>query len=466
MPEENRRDYRGEVTAFLTILFVLMAGFICAVADVAAAHEEKCYQRAKSDLAIYSVFGEYRKELQQEYHIFGMDTGYGGSEKNFSEDTVIGRLRYYGAEAQEQEITDVQFLTDRNGAAFYEQALYYMELKYGLAYVKQFMGLTGEWEEYVLQGEKQEKEKREILEEVNGAVDMEEIAATEDEAIQKEAEHTVDVLEDQKNSFLLERVLPENFSVSNKALTLEEQPSHRNLNCGYGTFRQKDRSGVGNRLLFHEYLLEHFSNVRDETEKAGLQYEVEYLVAGKGSDRENLESVVRKLMLIRYAANYLYLQTSTEKKAEAETMAATVCTLLLLPGMTEVVKQALLLIWSYQESIQDIKALLSGGKVPLQKDSVSWKVSLGSVFIPGSKTVKTEEYSEGLEYKDYVRILLFCADKEELSMRSLDMMEQVIRAEEGGNFKVDLCIAKMKLHSTVWIRESISYEYPTEFAYQ
>ena len=90
----------------------------------------------------------------------------------------------------------MQFLTDRNGAAFYEQALYYMELKYGLAYVKQFMGLTGEWEEYVLQGEKQEKEKREILEEVNGAVDMEEIAATEDEDTQKEAEHTVDVLED------------------------------------------------------------------------------------------------------------------------------------------------------------------------------------------------------------------------------------------------------------------------------
>ncbi len=314
MYEENGKNCKGEVTAFLTILFVLMAGFICAVADVAAAHEEKCYQRAQSDLAIYSVFGEYRKELQQSYHIFGMDAGYGGSEKTFSESTLVGRLRYYGAEAQEQEITGVQFLTDRSGAAFYEQALYYMELKYGLAYVKQFMGMTGDWEEYVLQGEKQEKEKREILEEVNGAVDMEEIAETEDEAAQKEAEHTVDVLEDQKNSFLLERVLPENFSVSNKALVLEEQPSHRTLNCGYGTFRQKDRSGIENRLLFHEYLLEHFSTVRDETEKEGLRYEVEYLLAGKGSDRENLESVVRKLLLIRYASNYLYLQTNTEKR--------------------------------------------------------------------------------------------------------------------------------------------------------
>ncbi len=147
-------------------------------------------------------------------------------------------------------------------------------------------------------------------------------------------------------------------------------------------------------------------------------------------------------------------------------MAATVCTLLLLPGMTEVVKQALLLIWSYQESIQDVKALLSGGKVPLQKDSGSWKVSLGSVFVPGSKTVKAEEYSEGLEYKDYMRILLFCADKEQLSMRSLDVMEQTIRAEESADFRIDLCIAKMKLHSTIWLRESISYEYPTEFAYQ
>lgn len=466
MSEGKRIEYTGEVTAFLTILFVLMTGFICAVVEVAAAHEEKCYQRAKSDLAIYSVFGEYRKELQKKYHIFGMDTGYGGSEKVFEESRVIGRLRYYGAEAQEQEITDVQFLTDCSGEAFYEQALYYMELKYGLAYIKQFTDMTEEWEDYVLQGEKQVQEKQELLEEVNGAVNMEEIAETQDEETRKEAEHTVDVLQDQKNSFLLEQVLPEDFSVSDKGMRLKEQPSYRTLNCGYGTFRRKERSGIGDRLLFHEYLQEHFTNVRDETEKEGIHYEVEYLLAGKGSDRENLESVVRKLLLIRYAANYMYLQTSTEKKAEAETMAATVCTLLLLPGMTEAVKQVLLLIWSYQESIQDIKALLSGGKVPLRKDSGSWKLSLESAFIPGRKAIKTEEYSEGQDYKDYMRILLFCADKEQLSMRSLDIMEQAIRTEVDESFRIDLCIAKMKLHSTAWIREGISYEYPTEFAYQ
>ncbi|MCB6567350.1 DUF5702 domain-containing protein, partial [Desulfovibrio desulfuricans] len=74
-----------------------------------------------------------------------------------------------------------------------------------------------------------------------------------------------------------------------------------------------------------------------------LAYELEYLLEGKANDSENLESVVKKLLLLRFGPNYGYLCTDTAKKAEAETLAAGLCTLLTVPGVTEIVKQAILL---------------------------------------------------------------------------------------------------------------------------
>ena len=61
---------------------------------------------------------------------------------------------------------------------------------------------------------------------------------------------------------------------------------------------------------------------------------MEYILAGAGSDKENLEKVARKLMMLRFVPNYAYIQTDGEMKAEAEAMAATLCMLLAVPAIT------------------------------------------------------------------------------------------------------------------------------------
>lgn len=56
-------DLSGEVTAFLTIVFVLLAGFLCSLVEAASIQSEKHLSRDRVDMAVYSVFGEYEKEL-------------------------------------------------------------------------------------------------------------------------------------------------------------------------------------------------------------------------------------------------------------------------------------------------------------------------------------------------------------------------------------------------------------------
>lgn len=460
-----RSTFKGELTAFLSILFVLLTAFICAIADVAAAHEEKCLQRAKTDLALYSLFGEYKRELKEEYHIFGVDAGYGSG--TYVEEMLPGRLRYYGLEAQEANITDIQFLTDHQGSVFYEQAIYYMEVKYGLELAGDLLGNTEKWEEYESDGEAYEKDREELLDNVSGAVDVTQIEALEDPNARQESQQMLSDWDAQRKSFFLESVLPKNFELSGLGISLQEQPSVRELNSGYGSFKKKSRLAAGGKLLFDEYLLRTFSSATAPEEAGGLAYELEYLIAGEESDKENLEKTARKLLWVRYASNYAYLLTDEQKKAEAEAKAAVIAALLLLPEMTEVIKQTLLLLWAYRESVGDIQILLAGGKIPLVKEQQSWHSGLGDVFLSESDAGTAAESTEGMDYQEYLRMLLFCSDKEKLAMRGLDLIETGIRIREGTKtFRADLCVSGLKLENTIVLGDGISYTFPAKFAYR
>ena len=54
---------RAEITAFLSLIFVLMMSFILAIAESAVIQTSKNYARMEADRAVFSFFGEYQKEL-------------------------------------------------------------------------------------------------------------------------------------------------------------------------------------------------------------------------------------------------------------------------------------------------------------------------------------------------------------------------------------------------------------------
>ena len=64
---------RGEITVFLSIVFVLMISFVSGILQAAVIQSAKNMGRLETDRAVYSVFGEYQKELLEEYHVFGLE---------------------------------------------------------------------------------------------------------------------------------------------------------------------------------------------------------------------------------------------------------------------------------------------------------------------------------------------------------------------------------------------------------
>ena len=66
------RTVSGEITAFLSLIFVLLISFIFALLESATIQTTKNQKRLDVDRAIFSIFGEYQKELWKEYEVFAL----------------------------------------------------------------------------------------------------------------------------------------------------------------------------------------------------------------------------------------------------------------------------------------------------------------------------------------------------------------------------------------------------------
>ena len=443
---------KAEITAFLSLIVVLLISFIFGIIEITVIQTEKNLSRICADGAIFSVFGEYESQLMEAYHIFGLDGSYGTGE--FNEDKIIGRMHYYSNKNIDYKINGIQYLTDNKGQAFREQVLTYMEQKYGIGLIEDLAGRTSVWEE-------------------------ESIQETESEDLAELEENPFQCLEQIERTGILSVAMPKDMPLSGRQIDLDLQASKRSLQTGRGKFpMRKNTDKAKEKLLFNEYIMQNFtqaskeniSEYPDSDEKnRSLDYEIEYIISGKSSDKENLESVVTKIFFIRMALNYVYLMGDSVKKSEAMALAATISTLLLIPEAAEAVKQLILLAWAAGEGVIDIRSLLSGNKVPLVKTSDNWQLTLASLFTLGigDDGISGADAEEGITYKEYLRAFLFLQPEEETTMRTIDRIEENMRLEQNcEKFRADHCVTKCEIRNKVEIFGDLAYTFPSYYGYE
>ena len=152
-------------------------------------------------------------------------------------------------------------------------------------------------------------------------------------------------------------------------------------------------------------------------------------------------------------------------RGEAEVLAATICSALLVPELTPVLQASILLGWAYAESLYDVEMLLSGKKISLLKDKNSWHLGL-SAALDGDFSGSGEE-EEGLTYEDYLRIFMMLTDTDTLTMRAMDMVEADIRNTPGNKyFRMDGCYDKIQAKINIASRYDYAFELIREKTYE
>lgn len=429
----KQRAFKGEITAFLSLIFILLLSLVGSLLQSGSIHIGKSMKRADTELALESVFAEYNGNMLEEYDIFAR-VGRDGTE-------ISRRLWFYGAKNLEHHIQNIQLLTDNHGQAFYEQAV---------------RSMGGEVKEIQTSSEQSYEQEEERVH-----WELEELLLEEEQSLPLE-DNPIETVQQLKQQSLLSLVLPNPEHVSNRYVKLEELPSHRTLQQGTGGFGESEKKGVTQNLLFTAYLAEHFPDYTKESTMHSLFYEAEYLLYGNSSDKENLEAVAKKLLSLRTGVNYTYLLTDQVRQAEAEAMALGLCSLLTVPGAAKLVKQAILFAWAYGESILDLRVLFGGGRVPLMKTDETWQLQLINLCKLGTAEDVREESSaaEGLNYGDYIHIFLLAEDGDILCMRALDLMELNL------GIRMDGCVTALEIKSTYEMQRGITDTFLTTYQYQ
>ena len=89
----EKRAYRGSMTVFFSVLTVLFLALISAMAESVRVQGARAKAASVLDLGIFSVFGEYERDLLEEYEVFGVDASYGGED--FQKEKLSERLDFF-----------------------------------------------------------------------------------------------------------------------------------------------------------------------------------------------------------------------------------------------------------------------------------------------------------------------------------------------------------------------------------
>lgn len=472
----------GSITIFLTLTLVLILSFLFSMAEAARVNGLQELTAQKLKLEMESLFGAYNRELWEHYGLLFLDGSYGNGELNMKrmeqhlmEADYSGgeEVHFYQMALKDAEIEKYALATDWEGAEFRRQACAAAKeqlTEEGVDYLKDQLlkgqelaqdsdHLEEKWEKALEAEEEAEKYKEEAQkesgEESGKSENKEtgEVGESEDKEAEDGAGTQEDVLPENpiayvtklKASPLLTLVLENPSKLSSKGIDRSYSLDNRTLFCGNMAEKQ---SGSVDKLWFVQYLNQYFTCGTDESiEKHALDYELEYCIAGKETDAENLEAVVKRLLLLREAANFATIMQDNEKRTLASGIALAAVGFTGLPPLIKMVEGGILLAWCYIESILDVRCLLAGGKVSLIKDTFQWKSDLYKVQDEvAEKTGITEE--KGLEYREYLQILLFITGQEKLAYRAMDVVERNIQLLSGNEkMRMDDMVSAIRVNA-------------------
>lgn len=161
-----------------------------------------------------------------------------------------------------------------------------------------------------------------------------------------------------------------------------------------------------------------------ETQAQVLDYEIEYLLFGNASDRENLSDAVHRLLAVRSGLNLIHILSDSGKREQARALAAVITGVGSITPLILVTTFFVMSVWALGEALMDVKGLLAGKKVVLLKTSEDWTLDVENLLVLGRDgTLEAGGGERGLSYLSWLKILLFVEPAVRQEYRIMDVIQ-------------------------------------------
>ena len=466
---------QGSITIFLALTFTCIMALCFTLIEGIRLVCVRQQASILADTAVQSAFAQYNRFLWENYRILAVDASYGKGDLDIKK--MEERMQAYLNENGNPEGKGVNFmqlaaepvsseyyglLTDQDGIPFLKQAALVAKMKLPEEALSKMLGECEEAketedgaqdvDELLKAAEDAAKEAEEGTEEAGDENEAGEMAGEGAQEMQQNpsppeepVDNPVELLKILREKTILAQVIADPEALSDKKLPAQGNVSGRAL--AKGNAPSEGMVSLPEKVLFTNYAMSFLTSYRKHKKRGGMKYEWEYLICGKKEDKENLEGIVTRLLVLREAGNMASLLADTVKVSEAETLAAAIIGWTANPALIEALKWGIIAAWSYIESVLDVRLLLSGGKVSLIKSAAEWTGDIKNITSYFPADVKAMECPNGIDYEYYLMVLSFQVSDKDLGLRSLDLIEYTMRQEEGyANIKADALVYCGKYH--------------------
>jgi len=466
----RKKCFSGYLTIYMVLCFSVLLIFEITLIKGAEQNTVRTEAELAMDVSGQSLLAEYHRELWEQYSMLFVDTSYGRGQPSAS--NLSERLGFYMSKnlantslismsVEEEEILDYKTAVDEQGAVFSSAAAEYVERIAGVRNINKQLMNFNIWKKEDLTQQDTERKQKENQEKIDShpipvrikkkqKYDTEKgIMVTVEEKEEVPIKNPADAINNQRKKGVLQLVLDQSDQISQTKVMLNQYVSLRESRMsGEGITsekNQKTKSGAySENILFQIYVFDKMGFWGKEFEKSNMKYQTEYILYGHDNDAENLKAAVSRLLVLRETSNLLFLSQDAGKKAEIESMAAGVAAVAVSPDLYPLIKTSITFGWAFMESVQDVKSLMHGGKVPILKTDATWKTELSNMINPSKTEVEkgTESGTEkGLSYQEYLFMLMLLQNQNTKVFRTMDIVEMDVRKTQGNeNFRIDGCI--------------------------
>ena len=449
------KDTGGQVTVFLTLIFLVLVTIFFACLEIIRYEQAKGRVNHLTVGAVEHLMADYEVELADWYHIYALDTNYLGQgkevmnhrvwdylEQNLMDYNLFGISKgFYRFMVVDAQVEPEEYIYTKGCHSLKQQIKNWMDSniipnmkRTKRTDIKSNFEKTRKKKKPIVENNSSNKGESEKPQ--GGNINIDEILAGIDPRNAIEEIKSLGVLTVAYNPYL---------PLSKEIKQIGNMPSST-LNWEKGEdslFEQAEQ-----KLLLESYIFSHFQSalsiVREE--ETVYENEIEYLITGKNSDYTCLSKVSKEILLIRLPINIAAIMKDSMKKSEALGVATAICALTFQPEAVEGVQNAILLAWAYGESVAEVKCLLQGEKIPLIKNRENWKVAFHQLFYLKNASFKTSK--EGMDYEDYLKILLVKVKEKDLYFRMLDLMQGNINLKYP-EFQMKDCMTKYKVNTEI-----------------